>query len=231
MKKNNPRFFFSFRSPYSWITVRKLEEEYPEIQREIDYIPYWEPDNITYKLLKERGGEFLYVPMNKEKHLYILQDIKRLVVSLGYEMKWPVDINPWWELPHLAYLKAKIYGKQREFMLAVFSARWEYGLDICSNETISQIASGIGLDPTIIITAPYESNSRLEGTEMLFQAYKDAVFGVPFLINQNDKFWGVDRLPQFVNSFYQDHGKKNKNINWEINGQSQYDFDYCGGCG
>src|SRR5207248_235568 len=92
-----PRFYFSFRSPYSWLAARVIGG--PGTDRHgISYIPFWEPDEITLRDLRALGGEFLYTPMTKAKHLYILEDIRRLATSAGVrffvhrrEKFWGVD--------------------------------------------------------------------------------------------------------------------------------------------
>ncbi|MCC5603255.1 2-hydroxychromene-2-carboxylate isomerase [Nostoc favosum] len=198
MKTSSPRFYFCFRSPYSWVGARLLEECFDSKQYGIEYIPFWEPDKQTLILLKAKGGEFLYTPMSRHRHLYILQDIKRLTTKLGYKITWPVDRNPWWDLPHLAYLAARRYGKGSSFFWAVYQARWEKGENICSIDTISRIAQEVGLDPELIAQAPHDPTIRQEGVEALYKAYRDSVFGIPFFINGNEKFWGSDRFEDFA---------------------------------
>ncbi|RAM48965.1 MAG: hypothetical protein C6Y22_24930 [Hapalosiphonaceae cyanobacterium JJU2] len=197
MKLAHPRFYFSFRSPYSWIGARLLEEEYNPKRSGIEYIPFWEPDKLSLELLTTKGGKFLYTPMSREKHFYILQDIKRITSKLGYSMSWPIDSQPWWEMPHLAYLAARRQGKQHEFFWAVYQARWERGENICSVETIRNVAVEVGLPPDQIAAAPYDASIREEGAEMLYKVYRDGVFGVPFFIVGHEKFWGIDRLDDF----------------------------------
>src|SRR5262245_62169356 len=100
MGTKRPRFYFSFRSPYSWMAARLLEERLDPRPYGIEYIPFWEPDEHTLSLLRSRGSDFLYTPMSRQKHLYILQDIKRIATGLGYSMAWPRDRgNLWWDLP------------------------------------------------------------------------------------------------------------------------------------
>src|SRR5262249_51612028 len=134
MKANKrPRYYFSFRSPYSWIATRILAERLSPNERErIEFIPYWEPAPKTLQALREQGGDFLYRPMSREKHLYILQDVKRLTRSLHLTHVWPIDRNPLWELPVLAYLIAEQCGQAECFRTAVYRARWEEGVDIHS---------------------------------------------------------------------------------------------------
>jgi len=197
MKSARARFYFSFRSPYSWIGARLLEEEFDPKDSEIEYIPFWEPDERSLELLNAKGGEFLYTPMSRQKHLYILQDIKRITSKLGYLMSWPIDEKPWWDLPHLAYLAARRQGKGQEFFWAVYRARWERGENICSVETIRTLAEEIGLSPNKIAAAPDDNSIRAEGAEVLYSIYQDGVFGVPFFICGREKFWGIDRLYDF----------------------------------
>ncbi len=200
MKRNSPCFFFSFRSPYSWIAARLIEEQLSAERTQIEYIPFWEPDEQTLSLLQARGGEFLYIPMSRQKHRYILQDIRRLTTKLGYRMAWPVDRDPWWDLPHLAYLAARRDGKEMEFFWAVYRARWEEGRDICSSDTIRALATEVGLDPTSIVESPNDQTIRQKGVEALYRCYRDDVFGVPFFCNRHARYWGVDRFDEFVAS-------------------------------
>lgn len=199
MKKRRPRFYFSFRSPFSWIAARLLDERLtPTEQAEIEYIPFWEPDPQTLSRLHELGGEFLYIQMSREKHLYILQDIKRMTRSLGYQHAWPIDESPWWELPNLAYLAAQRLGKAREFRDAIYRARWEGGANIHTVDVIRRVAAEVGLDPDRVAAAPDDPEIREEAAGALLRCYKDGVFGIPFLILGFEKFWGLDRVHPFI---------------------------------
>lgn len=197
-KRAIPGFYFAFRSPYSWIAFRLLEEKFADINSQLEYIPFWEPDPQTLALVENLGGDSPYTSMSKAKHLYILQDIKRLTTKLGYDMVWPVDTNPWWDLPHLAYLMARKLGKGHEFIRRTYRARWQDGLDICSIPVMQQIAVEIDIDPNVLVTAPNDPTIRAEGAEALYRAYRNDVFGVPFFTYRYEKFWGVDRLEEFI---------------------------------
>ncbi len=197
--KRKPRFYFSFRSPFSWIASRLLEERLgPERRDSIEYIPYWEPDARTLATLKAMGGSFLYAQMSREKHLYILQDIKRLTQSLGLKHVWPIDQEPWWELPNLGYLAAAAAGKAPEFRAAAYRSRWEKGENIHELDTVRRIAEEVGVDPARVAAAPEDPEIRGQAAEALMRAYREGVFGIPFFICGFEKFWGVDRLEAFL---------------------------------
>lgn len=202
MKSLLPRFYFSFRSPYAWIAARQIEESSQISPAGLDYVPVWEPDSKTMHLLTDLGGDFLYVPMSKHKRLYILQDVKRIAAKLGYQMQWPIDQSPHWEVPHLTYLEACRQGKGPLFFKKVYELRWQHGEDICATETIRHLAADIGLDADRLLAAIDHPDIRQAGAEMLYKAYRDSVFGFPFFVSRDGrhKYWGADRLTDFMAS-------------------------------
>jgi len=193
-----PRLYFSLRSPFSWMAVRQLEERLPNADELIEYIPFFEPDPATMAALEARGGAFHYVQMSKAKHLYILADTKRLAARFGYQMKWPIDVDPWWELPHLAWLRARELGVHRAYYQAVMAARWERGENICEPDVLLGICQDAGLPAADLVAAPDDPRLREQGVEALMQIYLHDVFGVPYFTVGRHRFWGLDRLDDFL---------------------------------
>lgn len=193
-----PRLYFSLRSPYSWMALRQLEAKLPECHDVIEWVPYYSPDDKTLAELGEAGAKFLYTPMSKAKHLYILQDTKRLAARFGYAMRWPIDIDPWWELPHLAWLKARRLGVHRTYYDAVTAARWERGENICEPDVLRRVVADVGLDPQPLLTAVDDPETRAESIQGLVDVYHDDVFGVPYFKVGRERFWGLDRLDDFL---------------------------------
>ena len=195
-----PRFYFSFRSPYSWLAHCDLENQYRDVADRLRWLPFWEPDAWSARLLQEAGGAFSYAPMSRAKHLYILQDVRRLAAQRGMAVTWPVDRSPCWEVPHLAYVVAEQHGLGRQFVALVYRARWQENRNICDRSTMADVAECLGLDPEAVANAADDAGRRREGVEALLAVHRDGVFGVPFFVNRFDKYWGVDRLQAFVES-------------------------------
>jgi 2-hydroxychromene-2-carboxylate isomerase len=193
-----PRFYFSLRSPYSWLTLHDLADRHPHLANSLEWHPYWDPDRRTLAALEADGGAFCYAPMSREKHLYILQDVRRLADERGLAVTWPVDRAPCWEIPHLACLVAARHGKLAPLATALTQARWQQGRDICDPATVADIATGLGLDGTEAAGAAADPELRAEGVAVLLGAYRDGVFGVPFFIQGTARYWGVDRLDAFA---------------------------------
>lgn len=193
-----PRFYFSFKSPFNWMASHRLEQLWPTWHDDFELVPYFEPDDRTWAVLAERGIDLHYVDMSKAKHLYILQDTKRLAAKHGLTMKWPIDQNPWWLLPHYAYLAARRDGQGKELYWALLEARWERGENICDAEVVQRVADSVGLDGEALVTASEDPELYEEGIQALGSAYMDDVFGVPFFKMGPHRFWGLDRVDDFL---------------------------------
>ncbi|MFR9731945.1 2-hydroxychromene-2-carboxylate isomerase [Saccharopolyspora sp. MS10] len=193
-----PRFYFSLRSPYSWLAYREIRERHPELLARLEWIPFWEPDERFAALLAERGARFPYAAMSRAKHLYVLQDVARLAKARGLAVAWPVDREPVWEVAHLPYPLAVRAGRGHDYLAAVYRARWEQGRDISDPAVIAGIGAELGLDPARVAGAADDDALRAEGLASLLRVCREGVFGVPFLIAGRERFWGLDRLEPFL---------------------------------
>lgn len=237
-----PQIWFSFRSPFSWIAMHELNLRVPSARETFEFRPFWEPDANTAARLAERGGEIIYAPMSKAKHLYILQDTKRLAERSGLSMTWPVDMGPWWEPSHLGWLAAERDGRRWEYYDAVVAARWERGEDISDPAVIARAAETAGLDPASVSAAVDDESLRAAGADALYQAYHGDIFGVPYFVHRRQRFWGLDRLDWFVNDLsvagvdvrgdILDELASGDGRRFEqLVGAGAYDTDSAGGCG
>jgi 2-hydroxychromene-2-carboxylate isomerase len=198
-RQKQPRHYFCFRSPFSWMAFHYLRRRLSDAEWcSIELLPFWEPDAATMQELTARGGRFLYHTMSREKHLYILQDVKRLAADLQLSHVWPIDEHPWWELPNLVYFAAEAQGRGLAFVEAVFKARWQDGIDIHQVGALESICANLGLDPDLPHMAPRQTSIREQAVANALRWEKDGLFGVPFFVVGFQKFWGVDRAPTCV---------------------------------
>ena len=240
-----PRLYFSFRSPYTWFAATRLLAVLPDAHERIEFIPYWDPDPITEAALGKRGAAFHYTQMSRAKHRYILQDTKRVAQRLGLQIAWPVDVNPCWEVPHLAWLRAQRLGFGASFFAAVMAARWERGDDICQQHVIRRLARSVGADEDALATAASDAGIRAAAVDCLVDAYEDDIFGVPYFRAGPHRFWGFDRLDAFLHVIAPSAGatatasRTDSAETDPLTGISQhvldraggYDTDTAGGCG
>ncbi|MDX5574056.1 MULTISPECIES: 2-hydroxychromene-2-carboxylate isomerase [Streptomyces] len=200
MAQRGPRWYFNFRSPYSWLAHHDLTARHPDVAGRVEWIPYWDPDPVSERLLAEAGGSFLYTPMSREKHFYVLTDVRRLATDRGLAVSWPLDREPVWETAHLAWFLAADQGVGPAYTDLVYRARFQDGEDINDPSLIAEIAGRLGLDPAAAGSAAEDPALRERATAALMSAYRDGVFGPPFLIAGREKFWGLDRLDRFADA-------------------------------
>ncbi|MFI6240424.1 2-hydroxychromene-2-carboxylate isomerase [Micromonospora sp. NPDC050795] len=224
-----PRLYFSFRSPYSWLAVRRLREAVPDLFTRLDLQPYWDPDERSTAALAARGGEFHYVQMSRAKHLYMLLDTKRLAQRQNLTMAWPIDRDPWWELPHLAWLAARREGLAEAFYDALAQARWGRGEDICQPVTVRRAAKEAGFAPETAVLAAESASIREEGVDCLYRAYLDDIFGIPYLKLGRHRFWGLERVDAFLEMWQA--GDDRPVVTESARLTPPYDLDTPGGCG
>lgn len=225
-----PRLYFSFRSPYSWITLHRLLGEVPDLFDRFELFPYWDPDPLTEEALEERGARLPYQQMSKAKHLYLLIDIRRLTTRLGLDMAWPVDRDMWWELPHLGWLAARRTGNAQRCYLALAAARWTRGLNICDPGVFRAALDDAGLDGAGLLAAVDRDDVRAEGIDCLVTAYEDDIFGVPYLRLGRQRYWGFDRADVFLADLRAQEVPEPPTVPVTVP-QGSYDNDTAGGCG
>ncbi|GAA2398785.1 2-hydroxychromene-2-carboxylate isomerase [Streptomyces glaucosporus] len=197
-KNKTPRFYFSLRSPYSWLAYEELTTRHPDLVGRLEWVPFFEPDDLSAQLLAEEGGRFPYSEMSREKNRYVLQDVGRITKARGIAVTWPVDRNPVWEVPHLGYLVADRAGRGHDYIAACYRARFGEGRDICDRSTIADIGAGLGIDRRAVSEASDDPGLRAEGVRILLDVCRDGVFGVPFFVHGFTRFWGLDRLDSFT---------------------------------
>jgi len=223
MKTKKCYYFFSFRSPYSWISWKKLSSL---IKYDIKLIPYWDPDERTLCELEKRGGKFLYNQMSEEKHFYILQDIKRIALKNDLILNFPSEKKPYWELPHILFFSAQERQFEKKYIDEIYKMRWENGGAICEKDFISELFSkhGFSIDVDQELCKYYT-----KAIDSLYLAFKQGVFGVPFFIYGYNKYWGIDRIIDFVNCINAD--REDIETTELSNIKSDFFDDHSGGCG
>lgn len=190
--------YFNLRSPYSWLALHDLRTEHPDLLSTLEWRPFWDPSPQSLGLLEAAGGRFIYTPMSREKHLYVLYDVRRLAQARDLRVTWPIDRAPQWEISHFAYTIAAGLGRGCDFAIAASCARWEQGRDLTDPAAIADIGADVGVDLADAAALPADPEMMADGTAMLMDAFRDGVFGVPFFVHGHEKFWGLDRLPTFV---------------------------------
>lgn len=230
--KKAPKIYFSFRSPFSWLGVDRLLTRRPSVVDDCAWIPFWDPSVQTDAAVTAAGGGNHYVQMSKAKHLYILQDAKRLCTKYGKSMAWPIDRDPVWEIPHLAWLASDPADRLRVYS-SITDMRWRTGENICDANALEHRLSTDLLNPALALAYEDEAVQR-RAVGCLTDAYNDDIFGIPYFKAGSHRFWGLERVDWFIAAYdkWRETGKFEIVVPTElVSANVQADTDAPGGCG
>lgn len=182
-------YFFATISPFCYLVGNRLEAIAAKHDATIRYVPLDGP-----ALFPRTGGKVL-AERHESRKEYRLQELRRWSKRLGMKLDlqpafFPVNPAPS-SYAVLAAIKAgggDLAGLVQAFLRAV----WAEGRNIAEDDVIKSILAEYGFDPAI---ADRFMLSAAEGyARNLDEAVLRGVFGVPFCIVGEERFWGQDRL-------------------------------------
>jgi 2-hydroxychromene-2-carboxylate isomerase len=191
------RFYFSFRSPYSWLAMHRLDAALGSSGLTVDYVPVFPPPNYANDPAK--------VPA---KAAYIRHDIARIASAYGIPFKMPELMDCEWVRPHAAYLYAADQSKGPAFARALYTARFAEGKHLGDDAVIAACAAAVGLDPVLTIAA--QGDAKLQERVVLGMirgAQEDGIFGVPLFVFRGERYWGNDRVEWLLRAIDAARGK------------------------
>jgi len=189
------RFYFSFRSPYSWLAFHRIDRAVKGMPVEIQRIPVYPPEKFD--------NDPAASPV---KLRYVIADVGRIADAYGLTLRWPKAVDTDWILPHAAYLHAEDKGMGAAFAREVFAARFSEGEDVGDSETLAQLAAACGLDGEETLRAAREPALGRRLAEGIMAGVREGLFGVPFFVYRDQAFWGNDRLEWLVRAVRLDAG-------------------------
>jgi 2-hydroxychromene-2-carboxylate isomerase len=187
--QNSIRFYFSFRSPYSWLATERFESELGDLAVEIVRLPVYPTPELSPELFP---SDPVRIPA---KIVYIAQDVRRLARERGLTVRFPSAADPDWSISHAAFLGAERQGAGHRFMLEVFRKRFGEGLDLGEDGVIADAARRAGLDPDVILSAAHSEELRAQASAgWRLGVERDRIFGVPSFVYAGKLYWGQDRM-------------------------------------
>lgn len=180
-------FHFSFRSPYSWLALRRVRD-------------LAEHYGLTLNLRPVLPMVMRGLPVPDIKRLYILQDAKREADRLGIPFGRICDpVGEGVERCLAVCTRARDLGLDLDFTEAAARAIWSEGADMARDSVLRQIADNAGLPPGLIDTALADTRWRQVAEDNRKALAAAGLWGVPGLILHHDgrqicAIWGQDRL-------------------------------------
>jgi len=184
---NSLSFYFSFRSPYSWLAFHRLSKIADWLPVNVDYIPLFPPRQFSEA-----------TTANPQKTSYVAEDVGRFAKAYGLTLQWPKPFDTNWKRPHASFLYALDQGRAVEFGLAAFAARFSQGKDLGENLALAAIAEQCGLRPKDVVLSADDGALQRRVLKGVIRGQREGLIGVPFFVFQGRRYWGNDRLEWVV---------------------------------
>lgn len=176
--------YFSFRSPYSWLALHRLDRLGARLGAELRMIPVY-----------ARAGSGFNDPAASHARLrYLIEDVGRMASAYGLTLRLPPSVDLRWEVPHAAFTWAQEQGRGLAFALAASAARFGRGRDLGDVAVLEEVSAIVGLDPARVVEAARDPARHAQVEAGITSAMQAGVFGVPFFVYEGHHFWGNDRI-------------------------------------
>lgn len=182
-------YFFAPMSPFCYLAGDRLEQIAAKHGATLRYIPIDAP-----ALFPRTGGQVL-AERHQSRKEYRLQELRRQAAKRGVKldlqpMFFPVNPAP---SAYAIIAAAKVGGGDLAGLVQAFPrAVCAEGRNIAEDEVVRALLAAHGFDPAIadkhMLMAAETYMANLE------EAVARGVFGVPFYIVGDERFWGQDRL-------------------------------------
>lgn len=185
-------FYFDFASPYGYFAAQKIEALAAKYGRAVA----WHPVLLGVVFKTTGAAPLPLVPMKGE---YSYHDFERSARFHGIAYRRPT-VFP---LSTQAAARAMLWLQQQhgqkravEFAQAAYRAYFVDDINIGEPAALAQIAADLGFDAAALTEAINSApvKDRLKAEVELSIGRK--VFGSPFMIVDDEAFWGFDRFEQ-----------------------------------
>ena len=188
--------YFSFRSPYSWLALHRLDRLGDRLGAELRLVPVYPRPESGFNDPAASHARFRY----------LIEDVGRMAQAYGVTMKLPASVDVRWELSHAAFTYAQEQERGLAFAVAASNARFARGRDLGDPGVLGEVAAIVGLDPAAVADAADDPARHAQVEAGITAAMHAGVFGVPFFVYENRHFWGNDRPEGVLREIDRSHG-------------------------
>lgn len=188
-------FYFSLRSPYSWLAAQRVEGMLEGLPVELRWLHSYPRDLENFAMANTPGNKRLG---------YVLTDVSRFAKRYGFTFALPPRVDVDWAKVHAAFWYAHEQGVGPKFGRLATEARFGEGLDLEDDATLSLLAERTGLDAPSLIAAAEARQGDAAQIPPNDPKAADSVFGVPTFVYKGEVFWGNDRIEWLVDAIKAD---------------------------
>lgn len=185
-------FYFDFVSPYGYIASERIEAIAAKAGRKVTWRPF-----LLGAVFKVSGAQPL-TAMPPIKSEYSRHDFERSARQFGLPLKLPAGF------PHATVGAARCYywaelrdqAKAVTFIHRCYRGYFAEGRDISKTDVVADIAAAAGFPRDEALAGMNDPVIKDRLKAVVDEAIARGIFGSPFIVVDNEKFWGADRLEQ-----------------------------------
>jgi 2-hydroxychromene-2-carboxylate isomerase len=184
-------FYFDYSSPYGYLAAMKIDD----FAAKYDRIVKWKPI-LLGAVFKVTGAQPL--PMLPLKGDYAKRDFARSARFHGIKFKYPSKFPIASQAPARAFywLHDRDPGRAVKLAKALYHAYFVHDRDISNPETTAEVAATLGLKRDEVFEAINDPAVKDRLKREVDAAIKLGVFGSPYIVIDDEPFWGIDRFDQ-----------------------------------
>lgn len=184
------KFYFAYTSPFTYLAMEPAYAIERTHHVRLRFIPFGVNIRQVY------GGEVSdRDERNRRKLRYLYLDARRMAAERGLIIYPPKKIYSA-RFAFYGGMCAEDQGLFRPYADRVFERFWRRELEVENPDALAAILNEVGADTSqfrrYIGDENAEAKPRLKA--YFAQADRDQVFGVPTLVVEGERFWGVDRM-------------------------------------
>ena len=190
MRKLKPiEFYFEFASPYGYfasVTVDGIAEKHGRTV-------LWRPIMLGVALNATGSKPNVLVPMKGE---YFKRDIARCakVINLPFSLPKKMPMNSLSASRAFYWLNEQDPRKAKELAAAIYYEHWGLGNDMSDLDDVVRVAEAIEIDGEQLKAGCQSQLIKDKLRDITMASVEVGVFGSPFIIADDEQFWGHDRL-------------------------------------
>jgi 2-hydroxychromene-2-carboxylate isomerase len=187
----NLDFYFDYSSPYGYFAAMKIDDLAARHGRSVNWKPI-----LLGAVFKVTGSQPL--PSLPLKGPYALRDIARSARYYGIAYKQPSKFPIAGQAPSRAFYWANDRDPALAKKLAqtLYQAFFVEDRDISSPEITADVAATLGFKRDEVLAALNDPAVKDRLKNEVDAAIKLGVFGSPYIVIDNEPFWGIDRFDQ-----------------------------------
>lgn len=183
------KFYFDFTSPYGYLASERIEHIARTHQRDIS----WHPIVLGFIFKLTETKPLVDIPLKGDyAHRDIARSARQHQISLNMPEPFPIGT--------VAAARACLWARDTkpeilpELVHTLYRSYFVDGLDISSTDNVVRAAETTGVERQELLDALAGARVKELLKNEIELAVSAGVFGSPFIIIDDEPFWGHDRL-------------------------------------